>query len=169
MKAAVKYLLLLSFSGVIYVSLELAFRGRSHLSMLYCAMFCAIPIIMLNDIFSYEMDYFLQVIICTFFCTLFELIFGIIFNQFHDIWDYRNMPGSLFNGQICLIFILVWAAISAIFIVIMDLIDYFIFNYIPEKAPYYKIFGKVIIDFSNISKSPYDSSKDKIPTKSGGD
>ena len=57
MKTLMKYILLITFSGYLYVTLELIFRGRSDVSMMYCASICAIPMIILNNIFSYDVDF----------------------------------------------------------------------------------------------------------------
>ena len=76
-----KYLLLFTFSGYVYVCLELIFRGRSDITMMFCASICAIPMIILNNIFSYETDISLQIGICAVFATLIEYMFGLIFNK----------------------------------------------------------------------------------------
>ena len=143
MKSFVKYLLLLTFSGYIYVCLELLFRGRSDITMMFCASICVIPMIYLNNIFTYNVDFLLQLILCTIFATWIEYIFGYIFNTDYHIWDYRNMPFNI-SGQICLPFSLLWMVIAALVIPLMDWIDYHIFNYKPEIKPYYKICGKTI-------------------------
>ena len=102
---------------------------------------CVIPMIILNNKFTYEMDFLLQLILCALFATIIEFIFGIVFNSDYHIWDYRNMPLNLF-GMICLPFSFLWMFIAAIVIPLMDWIDCYIFNYKPETKPYYKIFGK---------------------------
>nr|DAZ81222.1 MAG TPA: Putative ABC-transporter type IV [Caudoviricetes sp.] len=143
MKNFIKYLLLLTFSGYIYVCIELLFRGRSDITMMFCASICVIPMIYLNNIFTYEVDFLLQLILCTIFATFVEYIFGIIFNTNYHIWDYRNMPYNI-DGMICLPFSLLWMFIAAWVIPLMDWIDCHIFSYKPEIKPYYKIFGKII-------------------------
>ena len=92
MKSFMKYLLLFTFSGYIYVCMELLFRGRSDISMMFCASICVVPMVLLNNKFSYEVDFLLQLVLCTIFATFVEYIFGIIFNADYHIWDYRNMP-----------------------------------------------------------------------------
>ena len=97
----------------------------------------------LNNIFSYETDISLQIGICAVFATLIEYMFGLIFNQDYHIWDYRNMPFNI-DGQICLPFTFLWAFIAAIIIPLMDWIDHYVFDYLPDTKPYYKLFGRVI-------------------------
>lgn len=142
-KSFMKYLLLFTFSGYIYVCLELIFRGYSDITMMFASSICAIPMIILNNKFTYEIDFLLQLFLCAIFATLVEFIFGMLFNRDYSIWDYRNMPLNLY-GQICLPFSLLWMIIAACVIPLMDWIDCYIFGYKPNKKPYYKIFGRII-------------------------
>ena len=142
-KSFMKYLLLFTFSGYIYVCLELIFRGYSDITMMFASSICAIPMIILNNKFTYEIDFLLQLFLCAIFATLVEFIFGMLFNRDYSIWDYRNMPLNLY-GQICLPFSLLWMIIAACVIPLMDWIDCYIFDYKPNKKPYYKIFGMII-------------------------
>ena len=142
-KSFMKYLLLFTFSGYIYVCLELIFRGYSNITMMFASSICAIPMIILNNKFTYEIDFLLQLFFCAIFATLVEFIFGMLFNRDYSIWDYRNMPLNLY-GQICLPFSLLWMIIAACVIPLMDWIDCYIFGYKPNKKPYYKIFGRII-------------------------
>ena len=143
MKSFMKYLLLFTFSGYIYVCMELLFRGRSDISMMFCASICVVPMVLLNNKFSYEADFLLQLVLCTIFATFVEYIFGIIFNADYHIWDYRNMPFNI-DGMVCLPFSLLWMLIAAWVIPLMDWIDCYVFGYKPDTKPYYKIFGKKI-------------------------
>ena len=143
MKNLMKYILLLTFSGYAYVCMELLFRGRSDITMMFCASICVIPMIYLNNIFTYEVDYILQLALCMVFATFVEYIFGMIFNTDYHIWDYRNMPFNI-DGMICLPFSLLWMVIAAWVIPLMDWIDCYIFGYKPDTKPYYKICGKKI-------------------------
>ena len=143
MKSFMKYLLLFTFSGYIYVCMELLFRGRSDISMMFCASICVVPMVLLNNQFSYEVDFLLQLVLCAVFATFIEYIFGILFNADYHIWDYRNMPMNI-DGMVCLPFSLLWMLIAAWVIPLMDWIDCYVFGYKPEQKPYYKIFGKRI-------------------------
>lgn len=143
MKSFMKYVLLFTFSGYIYVCMELLFRGRSDITMMFCASICVIPMVILNNQFSYEVDFLLQLVLCSIFATFIEYIFGIIFNADYHIWDYRNMPFNI-DGMVCLPFSLLWMLIAAWVIPLMDWIDCYVFGYKPDTKPYYKIFGKKI-------------------------
>lgn len=150
MKSFLKYLLLCAFGGYSYVSLELIFRGRSHITMMYCASICVLVMCILNNIFGYETDFLLQIILCMAFCTGIEWIFGCLFNQDYSIWDYRNMPFKSIDAQVCLPFSLLWGIISAIVIPLMDYIDWKIFGYKPDTPPYYRIFNKIIFKMKGV-------------------
>lgn len=54
------------------------------------------------------------------------------------------MKYNWFNGQIQLYFAIIWYLLSAIFIPILDYIDYYIFPDNNKQKPYYKMFGKTI-------------------------
>ncbi|RHG19909.1 hypothetical protein DW272_01505 [Blautia obeum] len=143
MKSFMKYLLLFTFSGYIYVCMELLFRGHSDITMMFCASICVIPMVLLNNQFSYEVDFLLQLVLCAIFATFIEYIFGVFFNSDYHIWDYRNMPFNI-DGLICLPFSLLWMIIAAWVIPLMDWMDCYIFGYMSNQKPYYKIFGKKI-------------------------
>ena len=137
-KRLLEYILMLCFAGYLYVCLEILFRGFSDVSMLFAASICAIPMIALNNVYSFELDYFVQVMLCGVFCTCVEYMIGrYLVNQQYQLWDYREMPFNV-HGQVCLVFSLVWIVISAVMIPIFDYIDYYVFD---GDKPYYRLFG----------------------------
>lgn len=144
MKNIIKYLLLCTFGGYTYVCLELLYRGRSDITMMFCASIIVLLLCSLNNIFGYSTDFLLQILICMLFGTGIEWVFGITFNRDFSIWDYRNMPFHSPDAQVCLPFTLLWGLISAIVIPLMDFIDWKIFGYKPDTPPYYVIGGKLI-------------------------
>lgn len=146
-KIFMKYFLMMCFSGYVYVTLEMIFRQRSAVAMMYCASIAGLIMCLENNIFSYDLDFTIQLLIGTLSCTGCEWIFGILFNKDFSIWDYRNMPFHSPDGQICLPFILVWLLINIICIPLLDYIEWKIFNYKPLVPPYYKVFGKKIFQF----------------------
>lgn len=143
------HLFIFLFSGSVYYCMEIIFKKShsSHWTMFMLAGVSALLFIDgLNDIFSYDMDYLLQIIICATAITVGEFIVGTIWNSNYMIWDYRNMPFNL-NGQICLPFYFLWMFLSAVFIPFLDFIEWKVFKYNPEDPPYYKVFGKKIFQF----------------------
>ena len=146
-KVIAKLIFTYALCGGLYVMLELAWRGRSDISMLLLSGFLGLFAMFFNNIFSYETDYIIQVLSVSIIATFFEGLFGNVYNMDYAIWDYRNLPFSFWNDQINLIFFLFWIIIVAIIIPILDYIDWKLFNYKPDTPPYYKVFGKIIYQF----------------------
>lgn len=137
---------MLTWAGYTYVVIELLFRQKSDITMMFCASICVLPMIFLNNIFTYEMDFLIQCFVAAVFSTIVELCFGLIFNADHHIWDYSLLKFN-YKGQICLLFFFVWMGLSVPIIIFADWMEYSIFNISSEK-PYYKIFGKEIFRFN---------------------
>ena len=146
-KVIAKLIFTYALCGGLYVMLELAWRGRSDISMLLLSGFLGLFAMFFNNIFSYETDYIIQVLSVSIIATFFEGLFGNVYNMDYAIWDYRNLPLSFWNDQINLIFFLFWIIIVAIIIPILDYIDWKLFDYKPDTLPYYKVFGKIIYQF----------------------
>ena len=147
LKVIAKLIFTYALCGGLYVMLELAWRGRSDISMLLLSGFLGLFAMFFNNIFSYETDYIIQVLSVSIIATFFEGLFGNVYNMDYAIWDYRNLPLSFWNDQINLIFFLFWFIIVAIIIPILDYIDWKLFDYKPDTPPYYKVFGKIIYQF----------------------
>ena len=146
-KIVLKMIFTYALCGGLYVMLELAWRGRSDISMLLLSGFLGLFAMFFNNIFSYETDYIIQVLSVSIIATFFEGLFGNVYNVDYVIWDYRNLPFSFWNSQINLIFFFFWNIIVAIIIPVLDYIDWKLFNYKPDTPPYYKICGKVVFQF----------------------
>lgn len=143
LKNVMRILFFYCFGGGVYITMELLYRQYTTYHMFYLAGFVTLTILLINNWLSYDTDFFLQVLICGTCALIGELICGLIFNADYSIWDYREMRFHLF-GQIQLYFAIVWYLLSAIFIPILDYIDYYIFPNNNKQKPYYKIFGKTI-------------------------
>lgn len=127
-------------AGGLYMTLELIYRQRTDWTMFYLAGIIGILLLVINEWLDYDTDFILQVLICGSCALLGEFIFGLIFNGDYHIWDYRNLPFNLM-GHIQLYFAIIWYVLSAIFIPILDYIDYRMFPRNGIKKPYYVIFG----------------------------
>lgn len=144
LKNLLRILFFYCFSGGVYMTIELIYRQYTDYHMFYLAGVIGLIILCINEWLSYDTDFLVQVFICG-TCALFgELICGLIFNANYSIWDYRLLPYNWFNGQIQLYFALIWYLLSAIFIPVLDYIDYYMFPEDNKQKPYYKIFGKTI-------------------------
>ena len=101
-----------------------------------------------NNIFGYDLDYLIQILISTFFCTIGEGITGYIVNikSGLNVWNYSNIFGSFFYNQCNIFFIGIWALLIAfIGIPFCDAFNYYICK--DKQTPYYKIFGKLVYKF----------------------
>lgn len=147
-KRMIQYISIFLISGFIYCGLELLVRQRTHITMFFLGGMCGLIISGLNNVYTYELDFSIQIILSMFIITLFEYIFGVIFNQDYTIWDYRDLPFNI-NGQVQIYFSLLWGGISIFAIPFLDYIEYTVFNYRIDTPPYYKLFGKVIFQFKD--------------------
>ena len=132
--------------GLIYVLIEIMFRGYSFVSMFVLAGFCAIFFIDTpNNIYSFDLDVRLQILISTVLCTLAEGISGLYLNVYKglNIWDYSSLPFTFFFGQCNLLFVAAWTLIITIGIPFCDAFNYYIGR--DEPCPYYRINGKIIL------------------------
>ena len=138
LKIIAKYLFLGAIGSIIYMSLEILWRGYTHWTMGVLGGICFICLGLINEILSWETPLALQMLIGSTIITVLEFITGCIVNLWlgWNIWDYSNLPLNLL-GQICLPFSILWYFISAIGIVIDDYMRYIYFD---EERPRYKLF-----------------------------
>ena len=138
LKITTKYLFLGVIGSIIYMSLEILWRGYTHWTMGVLGGICFICLGLINEILSWETPLVLQMLIGSTIITVLEFITGCVVNLWlgWNVWDYSNLPLNLL-GQICLPFSILWYFISAIGIVIDDYIRYIYFD---EEYPRYKLF-----------------------------
>ena len=138
MKQAGKTLLLALCGGVLYMMLELLWRGHSHWSMAVLGGVCFALIGGLNEYIPWEMPLWLQGIIGSAIVTALELVSGCILNLWLGlgVWDYSGLPLNLW-GQICLPFSLLWVVVSILAVVLDDWLRYWLFD---EEHPHYDVF-----------------------------
>ena len=138
LKIITKYLFLGVIGSIIYMNLEILWRGYTHWTMGVLGGICFICLGLINEILSWETPLALQMLIGSTIITILEFITGCIVNLWlgWNVWDYSNLPLNLL-GQICLPFSILWYFISAIGIVIDDYIRYIYFD---EERPRYKLF-----------------------------
>ena len=137
-KLIIKYVVLFVMGGLVYMSLEILWRGYTHWTMGILGGICFICLGLINELLSWETPLVLQMFIGSIIITVLEFITGCIVNLWlgWNVWDYSNLPLNLL-GQICLPFSILWYFISAIGIVIDDYIRYIYFD---EERPRYKLF-----------------------------
>ncbi len=139
MKNFIKYLTLFLIGGAAYYSLEELFRGYSFSAMAVCGGLCFIVCGAINEK-SRCMPLVLQQLIAASGITAIEFASGLILNVWLglNMWDYSNMPGNIM-GQICPQFTVLWFFLSAVGIMLDDLIRWQFFG---EEKPHYHLFRK---------------------------
>lgn len=136
-KMELKYAFLLAVGGLIYILIELIFRGRTHISMFFLGGICFIAVGLINELFSWKTPLIIQMLIGGMVITLFEFIAGCILNLMLglNVWDYSNMYGNVL-GQICPMFSFIWVILSGAAIILDDWVRHWFFG---EEKPHYTI------------------------------
>lgn len=98
--------------GSAYVTLEMLWRGRSHISMFGAGGICLLLIGRLNEL-QPRMNLLARILAGAGIITAVELGTGLVANRDYSVWDYRQMRGN-FRGQICPQFCLLWIPVSAL-------------------------------------------------------
>ena len=97
--------------GLAYVLLELAWRGRSHISMFVTG---GAAFALLHGLFvRYPIPLFYKCLAGMVLITALEFIAGCTVNLLlkRKVWDYSRVPGNLY-GQVCLGYSLLWGLLT---------------------------------------------------------
>lgn len=96
-------------AGGIYLLIELAWRGRTHWTMLPLAAIIFVCAGILDEREN-QPSLPMQIVIGTVIATVLEFVAGLIINVWLGlgVWDYSTKPGNIM-GQICPQFTLAWA------------------------------------------------------------
>lgn len=136
-----KHSVLFLIGGTVYITIEVLYRyimnrTPTHWSMFLLGGIAFLIIGGLNEHIEWETPFWVQVIIGTATVLVLEFVFGCILNLWLGlaVWDYSNMPFNIL-GQVCLPFAFIWAALSAVAIVLDDYLRYWLFG--EEKPKYY--------------------------------
>lgn len=146
-KIVIPYMAIFIISGLIYVGLELLWRGRSHWTMFLCAGLCGLVMANINNNWlEFDTDFRIQVCASALLCSTFEFLFGIIFNGDFSIWDYRGLWGTIhiLNDQVNILFLGVWLLISCFGLPFLDWMQW---KLGLAREPYYRIGQKYIYPF----------------------
>ena len=116
-----KYLFLFGVGGLLYVMIELTWRGHSHWTMFILGGLCFIYLGLINEVLHWETPLWLQILIGAAGITALEFLTGCIVNLWLGwwVWDYSSMPGNLL-GQICPQYVVLWFPVSLAGIVLDD-------------------------------------------------
>lgn len=130
-----KHLVLAIIGGLLYIVLEMVWRGHSHWTMFLLGGLCFVAIGLINEVISWEMPLWIQVLIGACMVTALEFLTGYVVNLWlgWGIWDYSNLPGNIL-GQICPQYFLLWLPVSLAGIVLDDWLRYLLWG---EERPHY--------------------------------
>lgn len=120
--------------GIIYFYMEIAFRGYSHYSMFICGGLCFLLVGRIGNRILRDEHRILtaQIKIMLFgslVITTLEYITGVIVNLYFKlgVWDYSGYKYNV-QGQICLIYSLLWALLSLPCVFMDGMIRQYIFE-----------------------------------------
>lgn len=133
---ALKQTILFGMGGLLYVLIEMLWRGYSHWTMFLVGGLCFALIGLINEVIPWEMPFVWQMMIGAVIITAVEFVSGCIINLWigWNVWDYSELPFNVL-GQICLPFTFLWFLISAVGIVLDDYLRYWWFG---EEKPHYR-------------------------------
>lgn len=132
-----KYVTLWGMGGLLYILMEVAWRGRSHWTMFFLGGLCFIRLGLINEVLPWDMPLWQQVVIGAGIITVLEFMTGCVVNLWlgWGVWDYSNMTGNVL-GQICPQYCLLWMPVSLCGIIMDDCLRYWWWN---EERPRYNI------------------------------
>lgn len=135
MRRYLKHLILGGVGGLLYVVLELAWRGHSHWTMFVLGGVCFVFIGAVNEVISWCIPIWQQSLIGTAIITIMEFLTGCVVNLWLNwgVWDYSNLPCNVF-GQICLPYMLLWVPVALVAILLDDWLRFWMFR---EARPHY--------------------------------
>ena len=135
MRQYLKEMFLAVTGGLLYIILELVWRGHSHWTMFVLGGLCFALIGLINELIPWCMPLWKQALIGAVIITGLEFLTGCIVNLWlgWNVWDYSDMPLNLL-GQICVPYILLWVPVSLIAIILDDWLRYWMFD---EDRPRY--------------------------------
>lgn len=122
--------------GIVYGMMEILNRGFTHITMGLLGGICFIVMHMLNgERMKGKINLLATLFVSAVFITATEFISGEILNNLlkMDIWTYRDLPFNL-DGQICLLFSIIWFFVSVFGIVADNFVRKHIFKEILQKC-----------------------------------
>lgn len=130
-----KEIILWFVGGLLYIGIELIWRGNSHWTMFLLGGLCFVLLGRINEVIPWCMPLWQQVLIGVAIITGLEFFAGCIVNIIlgWNVWDYSGMPLNVM-GQICVPYMMLWVPVSAAAIILDDWIRYWMFD---EERPHY--------------------------------
>ncbi len=125
LKHILREFILFIFGGVIYLGIEIAWRGYTHWSMGIVGGLCFVVVGLLNETYDFQECMEIQALKSAGIVTLIEFVSGWILNikLGWGVWDYSNLPLNVW-GQVCPFFMIMWFFLSIPAIYIDDVMRY---------------------------------------------
>ena len=114
MKKLLVHIPIAVIGGLVYMGIEILWRGHTHWTMGVLGGLCFVLIGLLDE-WQDHPPMLLQMVQGAAIVTALELLVGLIVNRWlgWDVWDYSDMPGNLW-GQVCPQFAAAWFFLSAL-------------------------------------------------------
>lgn len=135
MRQYIKSMFLGCIGGMLYIGLEILWRGHSHWTMFLLGGTCFVIIGLINELIPWCMPIWKQALIGAAIITGLEFLTGCVVNRWlgWEVWDYSGMPLNVL-GQICVPYMLLWIPVAVLAIVLDDWLRYWMFG---EERPQY--------------------------------
>lgn len=108
MKDFKEFLIYFLFGSTLYGLIEIAYRNRTHWTMVVAGGIVLYSVSVISKIFENRSMIF-KCALGALLVTAIELFAGIVINKIFklNVWDYSNLPFN-FLGQICPVFTFLW-------------------------------------------------------------
>lgn len=127
--------------GVLYLGVELAYRGRSHPSMFLLGGLC---FVLVGDLGRWSgLGLLGRAVLGGTAITVLELLTGLVVNRWLGlgVWDYSTQPGNLL-GQICPGFCLAWVLLAGAGVMAEDWLRHRLFG-LPRQL--WRLPGRAVL------------------------
>ena len=137
MRTGHNHLILAIIGGLIYVLIELVWRGHSHWTMFLLGGACFLVLGLTNEVIPWDMSLQLQAFMGACIVTALEFLTGCLVNLWlgWGVWDYSGLSGNIL-GQICPQYFLLWVPVSLVGIVLDDWLRHLLWG---EERPRYRL------------------------------
>lgn len=137
MKQRSKEAVLCILGGLMYLTVELAWRGSTHWTMFFLGGVCFLALGLINEVLPWDIPLWQQMLMGAVLITALEFLTGCVVNLVlgWEVWDYSGEPWNIL-GQICLRYFLLWLPVSLAGILADDWLRHFLWE---EERPRYRL------------------------------